>query len=71
MRSVSENSMLKGVAIVGVASAAVLAMQMYLWQAKASSRQGMSAASMSSFIVDLHSSDYAKNLPIHTVEDPI
>jgi hypothetical protein len=71
MPSVSKNSMLKAVAIVGVTSAAVLAVQTYLWQAKANSRQGMSAASMSSFILDLHSSDYAKNLPVHTVEDPI
>ena len=71
MRSVFENSILKAVAIVGVTSAVVLAMQVHLWQAHANSRQGMSAASMSSFINDLHSSGYAKNLPIQIVEDPI
>jgi hypothetical protein len=71
MRPVFEKSMFKAVAIVGAAGAIVLGMQVHLWEAHAKSRPGVSAASMSSFINDLHSSGYAKNLPIQVLVEPL
>lgn len=66
-----DKSILKAIAIVGIAGAVVIGMQVHLWQARANNgRQGTPSA-MSSFIYDLHSNGYTKRLPVLVVEDPI
>jgi hypothetical protein len=67
----SEKRILKAVAIVGAASAAVVAMQVHLWQARATDMQALPAADMSAFISQLHASGYTKNLPVQVFADPI
>lgn len=67
----SEKRILKAVAIVGAASAVVVAMQVHLWQARATDVQALPAADMSAFISQLHASDYTKNLPVQVFADPI
>ena len=70
MRFTVEKSMFKTVAVVVAISAVVAVMQLRLWQARASGEQA-AAATMSSFIHDLHFSGYPQHLPILVVENPI
>lgn len=66
-----EKPILKAVAVVGAASAVVVAMQVHLWQARATSVQAWPESGMSSFISQLHASGYTKHLPVQVVVDPI
>ena len=66
-----DKPILKAIAIVGIAGAVVIGMQVHLWQARASNGRQATPSAMSSFINDLHSSGYTKGLPILVVEDPI
>jgi hypothetical protein len=67
----SEKRILKAVAIVGAASAVVVAMQVHLWQARATDVPAAPAGGMSALINQLHTSDYAKHLPVQVFADPI
>jgi cytochrome c-type biogenesis protein CcmH/NrfG len=71
MRFTVEKSMFKTVAVVVAISAVVAVMQLHLWQARASGEQAAAAATMSSFIHDLHFNGYPQHLPILVVENPI
>jgi hypothetical protein len=71
MRFTVEKSMFKTVAVVVAISAVVAVMQLHLWQARASGQPPVAAASMSSFIHDLHFNGYPQHLPVLVVEDPI
>jgi hypothetical protein len=66
-----DKSILKAIAIVGIAGAVVIGMQVHLWQARASNGRQATPSAMSSFIHALHSTDYVKGLPVLVVEDPI
>jgi hypothetical protein len=66
-----EKPILKAVAIVGAASAAVVAMQVHLWQARATDVQAWPAGDMAIFISQLHASGYTKHLPVQVIADPI
>jgi hypothetical protein len=67
----SEKRILKAVAIVGAASAVVVAMQVHLWQARATDVPATPAGDMSAFINQLHTSEYAKHLPVQPAVDPM
>jgi hypothetical protein len=66
-----EKLVLRAVVIVAATCAVVAAVQVHLWQARASAPQAVSEAAMSSFIHDLHASGYTQHLPILEVENPI
>ena len=71
MRFTVEKSVLRAVAVVVATFAVVAVMQVHLWQARASSQPEAAAATISSFIHDLHFNGYSQHLPILVVEDPI
>ena len=71
MRITIEKSTFKAVAVVAATCAVVAAMQVHLWQARASGPQAVAEASMSSFIHDLHFNGYTQHLPVLEVENPI
>jgi hypothetical protein len=66
-----EKPILTAVAIVGAASAVVVAMQVHLWQARATDVQAWPTGDMSSFISQLHASGYTKHLPVQVFADPL
>ena len=66
-----EKPILAAVAVVAAAGAVVVAMQVHLWQARATDVQALPAGDMSAFINQLHTSGYTKHLPVQVFADPI
>lgn len=58
-------------AVVAAAGAVVVAMQVHLWQARATDVPAPPAGDMAAFISQLHTSGYTKHLPVQAVVDPI
>jgi Ni/Fe-hydrogenase subunit HybB-like protein len=71
MQFTVEKSVFRAVAVIAATGAVVAAMQVHLWQARASAPQAVAEATMSSFIHDLHFNGYSQHLPILVVKDPI
>ena len=71
MRFTVEKSVLRAVAVIALTCAVVTAMQVHLWQARASGPQAVAEATMSPFIHDLHFNGYTQHLPVLEVENPI
>ena len=67
MRFTVQKSVLRAVAVVAATCTGIAAMQVHLWQARASSPQVAAEATMTSFIHN----GYAQHLPVLEVENPI
>jgi hypothetical protein len=71
MRFTIEKSTFRAVAAVAATCAVVAAMQVHLWQARASGPQAAAETTISSFIHDLHLNGYTQHLSVLEVENPI